>query len=223
MDEAGRGPVMGPLVIGLVVSTENQVRGLRKEGVMDSKVLKKEVREELFSFIKTNCSGYGVLSISAEEIDRLRAKGYTLNEIEVMGFKELLSKFVIELDDVTLQLDAADVNAKRFGQNFTSIFKGEIVSKHKADVLFPSVSAASILAKVVRDARISTFQEEMLRFDPNLPTMGSGYPNKISTDFLRAYFKKYQKYPDFVRNSWETAKKIKIELSTEQKSLSDFF
>ncbi|MCY3410908.1 MAG: ribonuclease HII [Candidatus Heimdallarchaeota archaeon] len=223
MDEAGRGPVMGPLIIGLCVTTPHQNKALTNKGVMDSKKLTKKRREELFSYISKYVVGYGILKIPASEIDRLRLKEVTLNEIEVQGFKTLLKSFNLKNEELELQLDAADVNAQRFGDQFSKIFQGKIDSRHKGDSIFPSVSAASILAKVTRDKEMEKIASSMKKFDPMLPKVGSGYPNKISKEFLSQYFMKYQRYPAFVRTTWETAEKIRLEYELKQTSLDDYF
>jgi ribonuclease HII len=118
-----------------------------------------------------------------------------------------------------LQLDAADVNEQRFGNNFKDIFSGKIISKHKGDSLFVSVGAASILAKVQRDHEIIRLQENMKKFDPTLPSFGSGYPTDAKP-FLRAFVKKYKKLPEIARKSWKTSSKIlKEELDPKQTAL----
>ncbi len=222
MDEAGRGPVMGPMIIGIAIATKVQISSIKKLGVMDSKVLKAVTRDKLFGLIKEKLTGFGILSISAKEIDDLRTSGITLNEIEVMAFKQLLNEFEFK-QEIVLQLDAADVIAERFGKNFESMVNGEIISKHKGDSIFPAVSAASILAKVTRDAKMEKIQQEVLLFDNNLPRVGSGYPNKISKLFLSTYYRRYKKYPAFTRTTWDTAKSIKNEIDERQTSLNDFF
>lgn len=222
MDEAGRGPVLGPLIIGLCIVSKNQVQILKKIGVMDSKTLSAKRREKLYSEIIESINGYGILKISAEEIDSLRTSGKTLNEIEIMGFKYLLTRFSFS-QSIELQLDAADVNAERFGRNFEEIVNGSIDSRHKGDSIFPAVSAASILAKVTRDQNMVRLQEEIVEFDPSLPQVGSGYPNKISKNFLKEYYKKYKIFPNFTRESWDTTQKLLQEIKGKKTSLEEYF
>ena len=81
MDEAGRGPVLGPIVFGIVIATKKQLNKLKKLGVNDSKQLSRAKRESMEDIIKCNVLGWGTYSVSAREIDNLRAFGTNLNMI----------------------------------------------------------------------------------------------------------------------------------------------
>ena len=219
MDEAGRGPVLGPIVFGIVVASKEQLNKLKKLGVNDSKQLSKLKRESMAELIKSNVQAWGTYSVSASEIDKQRADGTNLNMIEVNSFKSLLANFNNHI--TTLQLDAADVNAERFGSHFNSMINGKIESLHKGDSIFTSVGAASILAKICRDNSIDKIQEKYFEIDPSLPRVGSGYPNDVTKKFLQAYFGKYDKLPIEARHSWKTSKTI-IE-GKNQSKLNEFF
>ena len=116
-----------------------------------------------------------------------------------------------------IYIDAADVNEKRFGLVFEEAFPlAKIVSRHKADQHYLVVSAASIIAKVERDNAIEKLKEKVGE------DFGSGYPADPKTkSFLNNIFRKNKKFPPYVRESWDTAKKIKDEL-TKAKKLTDF-
>lgn len=112
-------------------------------------------------------------------------------------------------------VDASDVLEERFKQHISEClpFRVEIVSEHKADMRYPIVSAASIIAKVERDREIAELKEKYGDF-------GCGYPTDPKTiSFLQQCLKKFGKYPDFVRKSWKTAKKAKSEKNTRQTKL----
>ncbi|MHA2249211.1 MAG: ribonuclease HII [Candidatus Kariarchaeaceae archaeon] len=214
MDEAGRGPAIGPMVFGIVLVTPKEEKQLLSHGVKDSKALSSKRREEYAKKIEEISSYHATLVVSATKIDELMEKGTNLNKIEVISFRQLLKPYGHKIG--TLQLDAADVNAERFGNKFRDLVDGEILSFHKGDAIFLSVGAASILAKVKRDHIINNLQREMKKTDPELPPFGSGYPTDAKP-FLMGYVKKYLELPDIARKSWKTCKKILEEV--QQSSL----
>lgn len=218
MDEAGRGPVIGPIVFGLVIVNENQEKILRTLGVNDSKQLSEPKRESLKEIIVKNSEFSRTHAISANEINDYMSNGTNLNQIEIIGFTALLEQISQKIDE--LQLDAADVNAARFGSNFEHLVSGKIDSRHKGDSIFISVAAASIIAKTERDDQVKNLQKRMIRVDPNLPSFGSGYPTD-ATPFLKEFYAKYRTFPTIARTHWKTCKKIKEKF--DQAQLDDYF
>jgi len=215
IDEAGRGPVIGPLVICVYAISMKDIDKLTKLKVKDSKLLSKKRRDELYSQLIPIAADYKVKHLSAAEIDELR-KNYTLNIIE----QRMMLKLAKDLKTTPseIYIDAADVNEKRFGGVFETEFSdAKIISKHKADMLFPVVSAASIIAKKERDDAIEKISNKIGE------EIGSGYPaDPITREFLRRYYAKNKKFPAYVRESWDTVNKIKKEFS-EKKKLSEYF
>lgn len=215
IDEAGRGPVIGPMVLCALAIDKDKSEKLNLLGVKDSKLLSPKKRSSLYSEIKKLSTQITVKHLSAAEIDELRKK-YTLNEIE----QKMMIKLVKEMKVVpsVIYIDAADVNAKRYGLAFETEFsKSKIISRHQADKYYPVVSAASIIAKVQRDEAIEKIAKQ-LNVD-----LGSGYPADPKTKkFLREYYAKHKNFPPFVRESWDTVKKIKKEF-IQSKKMSDFF
>ncbi len=215
IDEAGRGPVIGPLVICAYAISKKDIDKLIKLKVKDSKLLSKKRRNELYSQLISIAADYKVKHLSAAEIDELR-KNYTLNIIE----QRMMLKLAKDLKTIPseIYIDAADVNAKRFGGVFETEFSNaKIISKHKADLLFPVVSAASIIAKKERDDEIAKISNKIGE------EIGSGYPaDPVTREFLNRYYAKNKKFPPYVRESWDTVKKIKKEFS-EVKKLSEYF
>jgi ribonuclease HII len=202
VDEAGRGPVIGPLVIaGVTFKDENPLIELN---VRDSKKIIPNRRKFLAEKIKQIALNYEILIIKAKEIDDMR-KVMTLNEIEVNAFTKVIKKLKPEL----CYVDSADVNENRFKQDILSqlTFKTEIISKHKADDLYPIVGAASIIAKTIRDEEVNIIEEE-LKEKLNIP-LGSGYPaDSITQKFLQTWLVKYKKLPPYVRKSWKTSQNL---------------
>ncbi|MCK5141235.1 MAG: ribonuclease HII, partial [Candidatus Heimdallarchaeota archaeon] len=214
IDEAGRGPVIGPLVICVYVVEQEKHQDLKKMGAKDSKLLSKNQRETLYPKLKNIAADIKIKHLSPAEIDELR-KSISLNVIEQQIMLKLTKEVKHNLE--TIYIDAADVNEKRFGLVFEKEFPGtKIVSKHKADTFFPVVSAASIIAKVERDREIESLKLKMSE------DIGSGYPADPKTkSFLKKYFSKHKKFPPFVRESWDTAKRIRKEHSDSK--LTDYF
>ena len=92
IDEAGRGPVIGPMVIvGILILSENDINRLDSLGVKDSKMLTPKKREELFSMIIKIIDDYKILIISPEEIDSRIIKHKTLNQLELEKMAEIIN------------------------------------------------------------------------------------------------------------------------------------
>lgn len=209
VDEAGRGPVLGPLVVA-GVSVESDVP-LRHLNVRDSKKLSPERRELLAPEIE-KVSRYHVLVIPAKEIDVMRAE-MTLNDFEARLFAQIIET----LHPDTAYVDAVDVDEIEFKRAVQKHlpFEVEIVSQHEADDLFPVVSAASILAKVRRDAEMRKIEEELGQ------PAGSGYPSDPDTiAFLEKWIKEKGCLPPHTRTTWDTARRLLAE--SRNRKLDDF-
>ena len=213
-DEAGRGPVIGPLVVaGVTIKDDAE---LIKNRVKDSKKLSPKRREYLTKLIKELAIDYEILVVSASDIDDMR-KVMTLNEIEVNAFRKVIKKLRPDI----CYVDSADVNEKRFGKDILSelSFKPEIISKHKADDIYPIVGAASILAKTRRDEEVKKIAQK-LEQKLNLP-LGSGYPaDPITKKFLEIWLDRFGKLPPHTRHSWKTAQNLLKQKNTRK--LDDF-
>jgi len=214
VDEAGRGPVIGPLVVA-GVTFENDLE-LIENNVRDSKKITPKRREVLSKKIKESAVNYEITLISASDIDHMR-KVMTLNEIEVNAFSKTIEKLKPDI----CYVDAADVNDERFGKNILSrlSFKPEIISKHKADDIYPVVGAASILAKTRRDEEVQMIAQELEK-KLDIP-LGSGYPaDPVTQKFLRKWVKTFGKLPPHTRHSWKTAQNLLKE--SKIKKLDEF-
>ncbi|MBY9015785.1 MAG: ribonuclease HII [Candidatus Lokiarchaeota archaeon] len=214
IDEAGRGPVLGPMVICGVCFLEAELKLLPDIGVKDSKKLSPKKRSELAKIIKNKCKNYKTIIVSAQEIDAREKKRITLNRLEEIKMAEIIEA----LKPNIIYIDAADVNEVRFAKSIKTLLKyspNKIISKHKADDLYPIVSASSIIAKDMRDSII----EELKK---NYGDFGSGYPSDTRTiEFLREWIKEKKKAPPFARKSWETTKKI-IREEISNAKITDF-
>ncbi len=214
IDEAGKGPVLGPMCVAGILLNRTRTNELSRIGVKDSKQLTGKKREVLAGEIKKIVQEYFILEVSPSLIDELR-KIMTMNEIMVICFTEVLEK--LRPDHVFV--DAADVIANRFGENIKEKYSGEIsiTSEHKADEKYPIVSAASILAKVQRDSLVKQLEDEVGM------EIGSGYPADPKTIvFLENWVKDNNSLPSFARYSWETSKRILEKYDRNQKTLLQY-
>lgn len=213
IDEAGRGAVVGPLVIGgVLISAENEEK-LKKLGVKDSKELSPEKREKLFGKIKELSEDFIILKTSAKQLDN-EMERKNLNEIEIERMAQIIDSFWLKKPKVFI--DAVEANTLKFKGKILSKLKNknpEIVSENYADKTYPIVSAASILAKVTRDSEIKKLHGKYGFF-------GSGYPSDERTiNFLENLDRK--KYDEIVRLKWATSRNI-LE-NKKQKKLGEFY
>ena len=186
VDEAGRGPVIGPLVVCAFASESNSY--LQNLGVKDSKFLSKKKRNDLYDILIKMT--HRVVICHPERIDN----SDNLNKLEV----ELFSEALAEMPDGEVMLDACDVNVERFAQNVSRLVNRDCNAEHKADENHPEVSAASIIAKVTRDRIIEDIKEE-LGMD-----IGSGYPSDPKTKSTVLELVKGDLPHDCLRWSWKT-------------------
>ncbi len=210
IDEAGRGPVLGPLVMCGYLIDEKNVSRLKSTGVKDSKLLTRKKRESIAKEIKNIAEDIVVLSISAKEIDGLRLKS-NLNRIEIEKMQQIIN--MLEPDKAIV--DAIEANTKKFHEKLCKKISDKIVvvAENVADKNYMEVGAASIIAKVHRD-------EEMDRLNKKY-NCGSGYTSDERTiSFLKNWIVKNKEFPDFVRKSWMTIQWIKNE--KEQKTIGNW-
>ncbi|MCI7355308.1 MAG: ribonuclease HII [Methanobrevibacter smithii] len=199
IDEAGRGSVLGPLVIAGVIVPEKMDIVLERMGVKDSKRLTPNRRTILSRKLKKMFE-YDLVVISAQDIDNMRADGINLNEIERIGMEKILSN----LNPEKAIVDAVDIKAERFQNKLANGTGVNVVAEHKADDNYIEVSAASIIAKQERDAHIAEINKDYIK----MGGIGSGYPSDpITKKFLTNFT--YDEMPDFVRKSWATVEKMK--------------
>lgn len=195
------------MIAGIVVE-EEKIEDLRRLGVKDSKMLLAETRTRLSKEIPGIVESHHVVELSADELDRIvnRApKFQRLNLLEAKAMAQVIEK----LKPDVAYVDSSDTRPERFKNNIRDClhFAPRIVSEHKADINYPVVSAASIMAKVHRDGRIEEIKQEY-------GEIGSGYAHDPTTaKFLRDYYTKHGEFPPIVRRSWKTLRNIVAELA----------
>ena len=202
VDEAGRGPAIGPLVVAAVSFQEAAADDLFSMGVRDSKALSPRRRESLEAEIKDISEGHSYFELQPWVIDKVVNRGMKLrklNYLEAMA----MAKTIRDLHPDSVYVDTADVLPDRFGNDILRAldWKPHLVCEKKADVNYPVVSAASILAKVRRDLLVSNLREIHGDF-------GSGYPSDPKTvAFIKSWFQENVLPPPYMRGSWKTIKR----------------
>ncbi len=209
IEEAGRGPVIGPMVMAGVTIEEKDL--FRLDHIKESKLLTPVQRERFFKEIKKIVKSYEIIVLSAKEIDEaLNSEDLNLNWLEAITTSKIINK----LQPTKAILDCPSNNIQSYSDYVKKNLEKDIkiIAEHKADLNYPVVAAASILAKVTRDAEI-----EKLKKQYNID-FGSGYPSDETTQrFLK---ENWDKYPSIFRKTWSSYKKV-LE-SQKQSSLKDF-
>ncbi|KAG8493380.1 hypothetical protein CXB51_010810 [Gossypium anomalum] len=230
IDEAGRGPVLGPMVYGCLYCARSYQKTLATLNFADSKTLKEEKREELFENLKADDSiGWSVDVIDPRELSAkmLKKNKVNLNEIShdsaiglinrVLNMGVLLTEILLEYSDQSkgitrlmkengglVYLDTvgdADKYRIKLSERFPSI---KFVVAKKADSLYPVVSGASIVAKVTRDRALREWVLEETSENMHR-SFGSGYPGDPETKAWLAHHKhSIFGFPTLVRFSWGT-------------------
>jgi ribonuclease HII len=214
VDDAGRGAIIGPLVIAGVLIEEKNLSKLVALRVKDSKLLTPKRREELSDPIRRLALKYHVEKLWPAEIDKVvnsHIKLQKLNRLEA----QTMGKVIETLRPDKAYVDASDVNEERYREHILEslTYRPEIISEHKADRNYPIVSAASIIAKVERDKAVAELTQKYGK-------LGCGYPTDPQTiAFLENWLRQHDEYPDFVRKSWKPAKKLKSDSDGRQKKL----
>jgi ribonuclease HII len=197
IDEAGRGPVLGPLVVAGIVSENQEV--LRDLGVRDSKKLTAPQRVALVPEIE-KVAVTRVHRIDAAELDA-SMREESLNRVEARSFAELIR----ELAPEEAIVDCCDTDERRFASRILGDLGYEVPlrAEHKADEHYPVVSAASIIAKVTRDAEVRGIGREL-----GVP-VGSGYAHDPATRaFLKQWVSVHGEMPPHTRLAWKTSQDL---------------
>ncbi|MFP3222300.1 MAG: ribonuclease HII [Nitrososphaeria archaeon] len=203
IDEAGRGSFIGPLVIAGFSIPYVFISRLKELGVKDSKKLTPAKRTELYVKLKKlECSSVLIYKLSPQLIDSYvwsNVKNVNLNYLEAL----YMAKIINRLPGNYTVVDAADVSESLFLKSVLKNVKRNVIliSSHHADDLYSVVSAASIVAKVVRDKEIEKLHKVYGNF-------GSGYPSDPKTlQFLKSLKDKPEIF-HAIRLSWKTLNKL---------------
>lgn len=201
IDEAGRGPVLGPLVLAVGTMHKRDEERLLEIGVRDSKLLSARERSRQYAKLKKCLQEYCTAKIEPFELDKLMDRK-SLNEIEAMRAAQLLNELKQKPELVIV--DSPDPIQENFARRIKKYisFDAVVRTEHKADCNHPIVSAASIIAKVERDREIRLLAKKHGR-------IGSGYPHdELTINFIKKYLEKNGRLPDFARKSWDTSQRL---------------
>lgn len=227
VDEAGKGPVLGPMVAAAVRADPESLPA----GVDDSKRVSPERRAEIAAALRANDAvDLAVASVEPAEID---APETDMNTLTVCGQARAVRGVVRSGDRVVA--DAGDTSEARFARRLrdgvveaeetvdadlvggTPVESVVVDAAHGADAADPVVGAASVVAKVARDARVAAIDAAY----PGYDGVGSGYPSDPTTrGFLRAYVADHGDVPPHARRSWSTCADVLA--AAEQSGLDEF-
>jgi len=222
IDDAGRGPVIGPMVLAGVLVRKEVETELRRAGIKDSKLLTAKTRDELVKTIKEMILDFHYQIITPAEIDTGFGMGVNLNEVEAIAAANIVNHLCKNLNEeqkknLVIVIDCPSNNPSSWLNTLMKYIKKEnqtirIRAEHKADFHYPSVSAASIIAKTTRDGEIEKIKEQIgLDF-------GSGYPADPTTkEFLAKHSQEFKKERIF-RESWATWQTATGKLEENKKS-----
>lgn len=212
VDEAGRGSIIGPLVVAGISFRKDTVSELHKLGVKDSKALTPKSRLNLYNKLKDLASSVCIYKMECSVIDS-NVNLKRLNRLEASMMAHVISN--LRADEVFV--DSCDVNPERYKDFILSYMPRinvQLYSMHHADKIIKTVAAASIVAKVTRD-------KEMEKIRKRHSDIGSGYPSDEKTmGFIRDWVSKYKCPPKFARKSWRPLKRMLVEI--EQYELDHF-
>jgi ribonuclease HII len=216
IDDAGRGPIIGPMVMAGVLIDSKEEPKLKSLGVKDSKQVIQNKRVLLAEEIRKIAISYHVVTIHPNEIDGREAGGLNLNKLEAVKAALIINQLNKTNEKIKVVIDCPSTNIKKW----ESYLKGYVEKtenldffvEHKADVNHVSCSAASILAKVTREEEVEKIKKRIGK------DFGSGYPSDpVTKKFIEEHGKKHKK-DGIIRETWATwqnqkAKKSQLKLN----------
>ncbi len=223
IDDSGRGPLIGPMILSGVLMEKKDEELLKRRGVNDSKQILHPKRIELSKLIKEKAIKFHIVKAFPEEIDSSILGGINLNTLEAKKTAEIINELNtarLHKEKIKVIVDCPSVNTKAWRNTLLGFIKHignlEVLCEHKADANHISVSAASILAKVTREEEVEKIKSKY----KSLGNMGSGYPSDPYTiAFAKEHGKALEKEGIF-RKSWKTWKTMFGE--KQQKTLDGF-
>ncbi len=195
IDEAGRGPAIGPMVMAAVAIDSRNAAVLTRKGLCDSKTYgagedAHQVRCELAVEIRKRAVFVATIEVEHTEIDERVMR----NELNVLE-REL----AVRLVEQAPKCDKIIADGQRMLAPLCARFEG-FESHDRAEEKHASVAAASVIAKVLRDERFARIKQ---RYEDEFgPIAGGGYANAATRKWLRAYVERHRKLPDEARRSW---------------------
>ncbi|MFA5485071.1 MAG: ribonuclease HII [Candidatus Pacearchaeota archaeon] len=202
IDDAGRGPVLGPMILSGIITDEEEEKKIKDLGAKDSKLLTPKQRKILADYLRQNYT-YHLEKVEPKEIDEFP----NLNNLEAIKAGIIINKLMSNLNEkVKVFVDCPSVNTKAWSEYLkNTLIKKDLIElhcEHKADFKYPIVSAASIISKETREDELKKLKGKL-----NI-NFGSGYPaDPVTKDFLVKTFGE-EKYDSLIRKSWKTYKNL---------------
>lgn len=209
VDEAGKGPVLGPMVAACVVGPPSSV----PDEIDDSKRIPPDRREELAAAIQEHeALSVGIATV---EVHRIDDPATDMTSLTVTAHADAIADAAVTTLEGTV--DAGEVDAHRFGRRVATACADRdvaVTARHGADESNDLVSAASVIAKVERDTAIAEIAAAY-------GDIGSGYPADPRTrQFLADFVRESGALPDCARRTWQTSRDVLA--AAEQGTLTDF-
>ena len=199
VDEAGRGPAIGPMVMAAVALDSRAAAALSRAGLTDSKSYgageeAHAIRCDLDRMIRAKAKFVVSIEVEHTTIDQRVVRG-ELNVLE----RELAASMIEQAQTELTGIDRIIADGKRMfaplGQRFE-----RFESHDDGESVHAAVAAASVVAKVIRDNR---FAQIRARYEAEIgPIAGGGYANAATRRWLRAYAERHGRLPDEARLSW---------------------
>jgi ribonuclease HII len=196
IDEAGRGPVIGPLVVCCASCRREDEKLLKKLASKDSKALTAVQREEAYEKLKKFVT-FRWVEVSAADLNGLM-DSMSLNDIEAKTMADLIKM----LGDGDTMIDMPDRYGWTFRKRMEKFGVKKFEAEHKADENYPIVAAASICAKIMRDKKIEEIRKATCDF-------GSGYPGDPKTRAALKDKEMRKALEPFIRQKWKTLENVK--------------
>ncbi|MCK4552599.1 ribonuclease HII [Candidatus Pacearchaeota archaeon] len=204
IDDAGRGPVIGPMVLAGCLIDEKTEREFKKLGIKDSKQLTQKRREFLAEKIKAKAETFEIIIIPPLEIDGNGESRIKLNELEAIATAKIINRINKGYKKIKVIVDCPSTSIIKWQDFLKTKIKNlsnlEIFCEHKADKNHISVSAASVLAKCVREKEMTKLKE--IYGDE----IGSGYTSDLLTQKFIEKFAEKHKDKGIFRKTWITWK-----------------
>lgn len=209
IDDAGRGPVLGPMILAGVLIDKKHFNELKKLGVKDSKQLTPKRREFLADKIREIVENFEVVIATPNEIDSSIESGVNLNEVEAIKAAKIIDKLnsILPKDysrKLKVVIDCPSVSLSKWSDllktKINNLSNLEISCEHKADKNHISVSAASILAKSRREKEMDSLRKKYG------DEIGSGYTSDPYTQKFIEKNANNKKFDELFRKSWATWK-----------------
>ncbi|MBS3087082.1 ribonuclease HII [Candidatus Pacearchaeota archaeon] len=213
IDDAGRGPVLGPMVLAGIIANPQDETILKSWNAKDSKLLSPLQRKTIADKIRPQFIHYIVTS-SPKQID----ESSNLNYLEAIKTAQIINHLTKDIQEKTTAIiDCPSVNIESWTRDVQKLLEKPeniiLQCEHKADANHPIVSAASILAKEKREEEMGKLRQTF-KID-----FGSGYPADPKTKkFILENFNN-KEYSSIIRFSWSTVKKLIQAKTSPQKKL----